>query len=109
MWPIHEPRLVVWRQLGIRTGGSFDAQLTIFIGDVARDLRADWGDWRVSMSPAPGAETFGRSGFFLHGGSVPGSAGCIDIGGGLFGNSVTDRVLKDILKDPDGFVPVRVD
>ncbi len=80
-----------------------------FIGDIARTLRGgDWGDWRVPLVPTSGTRTFGRSGFFLHGGFKKGSAGCIDVGGGLFGNSDTDRLLQDILNDPDGRVPVRV-
>lgn len=80
-----------------------------FIGDVARTLRGgDWGDWRAPLIPSSGTQTFGRSGFFLHGGIKKGSAGCIDAGGGLFGNANTDRLLRDILSDPDGIIPVRV-
>jgi hypothetical protein len=30
-------------------------------------------------SVVPETETYGRGGFFIHGGSVPGSAGCIDL------------------------------
>jgi hypothetical protein len=76
--------------------------------DIPRNTRGDWGDWRVPMIPNPGTNTYGRSGFFMHGGALPGSAGCIDIGGGLFGNSTTDQLLNDILNDPDGKVPVFV-
>jgi len=78
------------------------------VGDLLRNLRGDWGDWRVPLTPAPGTVTYGRSGFFLHGGSYPGSAGCIDVGGGIFGNDLTDQLLKDLLNDPDGRVPVNV-
>jgi RHS repeat-associated protein len=45
-----------------------------------RDLTGDWGKYRVPLSPEPGTETYSRSGFFLHGGKSPGSAGCIDVG-----------------------------
>ena len=38
-----------------------------------------WGRYRFWLTPAPGTETFGRSGFTIHGGSTPGSAGCIDL------------------------------
>ncbi|EYF04447.1 tlde1 domain-containing protein [Chondromyces apiculatus] len=38
-----------------------------------------WGLHRVWLHPKPGTETYGRSGFSIHGGSVPGSAGCIDL------------------------------
>jgi hypothetical protein len=40
-----------------------------------------WGDWRVWLTPASGTNTHGRSGFTIHGGIVPGSAGCIDLCG----------------------------
>jgi len=42
----------------------------------------DWGEYRVPAHPDAGTETFGRSGFFIHGGKDPGSAGCIDVGRG---------------------------
>ncbi|MBF0135744.1 MAG: DUF2778 domain-containing protein [Magnetococcales bacterium] len=38
-----------------------------------------WGRRRVWLKPAPGVETYNRSGFTIHGGSTPGSAGCIDL------------------------------
>ncbi len=77
-------------------------------GDVVRGLTGDWGDWRVVLHPAPGTRTFGRSGFFLHGGSASGSAGCIDFGGGTWGNTSTNRLRDAILGDGDGIVPVVV-
>jgi RHS repeat-associated protein len=80
-----------------------------FFGDVARNTRGDWGDWRVPLIPNSETPTFGRSGFFLHGGKYAGSAGCIDVGGGTFGNSQTNQLLKDIKNDPDGRVPVKVE
>ncbi len=83
------------------------------IGDLMRNYRpdhpGDWGDWRVPILPSPGTKGPGRTGgFFLHGGSFPGSAGCIDIGGGIRGNGLTDRIKADILSDPDGKVPLIV-
>jgi len=79
--------------------------------DIVRNtpgLGADWGDWRVPMIPNAGTNTYERSGFYMHGGSLPGSAGCIDVGGGVFGNAATDQLLNDIINDPDGKVPVFV-
>lgn len=78
------------------------------IGDFLRNQIGDWGDWRVPLHPDSDTDTHGRSGFFLHGGSKPGSAGCIDVGGGAYGNSITNRLLKDILLDSDGLVPLVV-
>ena len=78
------------------------------IHDVLRQFRGDWGDWRAPAHPLPNTNTHGRSGFFLHGGSLDGSLGCIDFGGGRFGNTLTDQLRKDILSDPDGVIPVTV-
>lgn len=78
------------------------------IGDFVRNLLGDWGDWRVSLHPDEGTQTFGRDGFFLHGGRYFGSAGCIDIGGGKYGDARTNQLLLDLLADPDGVVPLAV-
>lgn len=57
----------------------------------------DWGDWNIPFHPKAGTNTFGRTGFYLHGGSKEGSAGCIDIGGGFSGNKETNLLKKDML------------
>lgn len=53
----------------------------------------------------PGGRT---PGFYLHGGEEPGTIGCIDIGGGVHGNKLTDRIKSEILKDPDKKIPLVV-
>lgn len=63
------------------------------VNDAARryiDPR-DWGLYRVPLHPQRGTNTFGRTGFFLHGGKRPGSAGCVDLG-------PLDRVLFPVLQ-----------
>jgi Domain of unknown function (DUF4157)/Protein of unknown function (DUF2778) len=40
---------------------------------------AAWGSHRITIHPFDTTHTFGRGGFFIHGGTVPGSAGCIDL------------------------------
>ena len=60
-------------------------------------MRGDWGDWRIRLKPLQTTDTHGRDNFFIHGGDTKGSAGCIDIGGGILGNKQTDRLQKDIL------------
>lgn len=45
--------------------------------------RIAWGNFRFALNPKKGTNTFGRSGFFLHGGSVPGSIGCVDLATGI--------------------------
>ncbi len=83
------------------------SQLGAF-GTLLRQLRGDWGSWRVPLHPLPATNVMGRSGFFLHGGQIPGSAGCVDFGGGIFGSSLTDELLQDIRNDPNGIVPLTV-
>lgn len=63
-------------------------------------LRADWGQYLAPLNVSPGTETFGRSGFYLHGGLLPGSAGCIDLG-------KYDSTLFPKLMNHSG--PIRVD
>ncbi len=41
--------------------------------------RSAWGDSRAWLKPIDRQNTFGRDGFSIHGGDIPGSAGCIDI------------------------------
>jgi RHS repeat-associated protein len=50
--------------------------------DSAILIDTDWGERRVLLQPDATTDTLGRSrfGFFLHGGTYIGSAGCIDIG-----------------------------
>lgn len=38
-----------------------------------------WGDTKTWLTPVKGTNTYGRSGFSIHGGKTPGSAGCIDL------------------------------
>ena len=40
---------------------------------------SSWGYSRIPIQPLPGTNTFGRRSMYVHGGSEPGSAGCIDL------------------------------
>jgi len=72
------------------------------IWDIGRTFAyGDWGDWRIPIHPANKTKTYDRSGFFMHGGAISGSAGCIDVGGGIFGNAITDKIKKSILNSSD--------
>ncbi|SFN91476.1 tlde1 domain-containing protein [Nitrosospira briensis] len=44
-----------------------------------RASEASWGKYRITVHPFPTTETYKRGGFFIHGGKVLGSAGCIDL------------------------------
>ena len=76
------------------------------VGDYADLSKKNKYIWRARLHPIS-AKT-DRYGFFLHGGSMAGSAGCIDIGGGILGNESTDGLLKDLLSDRDGSVTLVV-
>jgi RHS repeat-associated protein len=78
-------------------------------------LKGDWGSFRV---PLRETQSYGttpwhgwsspRSNFSLHGGRKPGSWGCVDVGGGIWGDSSTERLVRDLMRDPDGYVPFSV-
>lgn len=85
-----------------------------FMGDLRRNFgddpaQGDWGDWRVRIYPYPSTERQGRTGFYLHGGLFNGSRGCIQFDGNTFpipwGHN---RLLKDLLADPDNRVGLTV-
>jgi RHS repeat-associated protein len=71
-------------------------------GGFMRDLLGDWGRWRVPIKPQFGTDTFGRDGFFIHGGKRPGSAGCIDVG------SYDNELFELIRRSPDPMIDVMV-
>ena len=57
-----------------------------------------WGFSRVWLEPSKETNTYGRSGFSIHGGMIPGSAGCIDMTGQI--NAFTswlENTGKDLL------------
>lgn len=41
--------------------------------------RISWGNYRYPLIPNKGTNTFGRTSMYVHGGSLPGSIGCIDL------------------------------
>ncbi|MCV6599091.1 MAG: DUF2778 domain-containing protein [Alphaproteobacteria bacterium] len=51
----------------------------IFYGGTFPGGEKSWGDGRVWLDPKKGTDTKGRSGFSIHGGTYPGSIGCIDL------------------------------
>lgn len=65
-------------------------------------LHKGWGNYSWSLHHEASTQTYGRSGFFIHGGSNWGSAGCIDIKGG-------DIKLNEFLSGQcNCYVPVTV-
>ena len=41
--------------------------------------RVSWGNYRAPIKPIGGTKTYGRSSFYIHGGNIEGSHGCIDL------------------------------
>lgn len=58
---------------------SWDRFKGNFGGGTWPGLEKSWGEHRTWLTPVGETNTFGRSGFTIHGGAVPGSAGCIDL------------------------------
>jgi hypothetical protein len=49
-----------------------------------------WGNYRITIHPFLTTDTFKRGGFFIHGGKILGSAGCIDL------TKYMDTFVKDL-------------
>ncbi len=67
-----------------------------------RNGRGAWGDYSWPVSPELGTNTNDsngkpRNGFFIHGGTKPGSAGCIDCYGG--GDKALHKLMNKIRKN----------
>jgi len=68
-----------------------------YVDPTGADVHGDWGAARAALTPTkiePSSfcgNTRARSGFYLHGGSMPGSSGCIDIG-----NTAITEVIKKL-------------
>ena len=41
--------------------------------------KISWGHYRASLRPKSGTNTYGRTNFYIHGGALPASHGCIDL------------------------------
>jgi len=75
-------------------------------GGFLRNLLGDWGNFRVALHPTPETDTNDingkpRTGFFLHGGKSPGSAGCIDVAN-------SDTEVMNLLRQFDRTVILQV-
>lgn len=67
--------------------------------------RGAWGDHRITIHVMPGTVTFNRGGFFIHGGTHPGSAGCINLHAGM------ERFVKDLAtatRESNCYIPLTV-
>ena len=57
-----------------------DFEVSLFSFPInSRIFISDWGEYITWFTPIDNTNTFGRGNFSIHGGSSPGSAGCIDL------------------------------
>jgi RHS repeat-associated protein len=70
--------------------------------------RGDWGTLDAPLRKTEDNKTL-RDGFHLHGGAKEGSAGCIDVGGGVIkGNTSTYNLIRALRSDSDGVIKIVV-
>lgn len=69
-----------WVELGKEYNESFKkiGDANSFNSGTVQDLMA-WGNFRMPITPKAGTNTFGRGSFYIHGGCIAGSIGCIDL------------------------------
>jgi hypothetical protein len=92
------------RNQGPLPPGSYNLDpLQISEGGFFRNLFGDWGTYRAPLTPNPGTNTYGRDGFFVHGGKKPGSRGCLDLGSGDvdFFSKIKQSPPITVFKDPE--------
>jgi hypothetical protein len=65
-----------------------------------------WGASRITIHPRPATITHGRGGFFVHGGKVFGSAGCIDL---AYGMPSFSNVLQKVAPSSGSWWPTQSD
>lgn len=65
-------------------------------------LKGDLGRFWVSLDPSSKNEMYGRTGIGMHGGILPGSAGCIDVGD-------SDREILNKFQKSKGKIPLIVE
>lgn len=71
-----------------------------------RSPRGAWGNFRLTIHPFPSTQTHGRGGFFIHGGAVPGSAGCIDLVTHI--DKFVERLKQELGGLPECYIPLTV-
>lgn len=73
---------------------------------VLRSPRGAWGNFRITIHPYPSTQTHGRGGFFIHGGTAPGSAGCIDLVRNI--DLFVKRLKQELGGLPECYIPLIV-
>lgn len=68
--------------------------------------RGAWGNFRLTIHPYPLTETHDRGGFFIHGGSNAGRAGCIDLIHYI--DKFVQRLTQELGGRPECYIPLTV-
>jgi hypothetical protein len=68
--------------------------------------RSVWGNHRLTIHILPGTQTHGRGGFFIHGGTHDGTAGCINLHAWM--DSFADDLAVATKDSRDCYVPLSV-
>jgi hypothetical protein len=66
-----------------------------------------WGNFRLTIHPYPLTDTHDRGGFFIHGGSAAGSAGCIDLI--HYMDQFVKRLKQELEGLPECYIALTVD
>lgn len=72
------PEVGPWEAFWYQISGKLTDENQDFHIDSLRS-RIGWGNHRLAIIPKAGTETYGRGSFYIHGGSLEGSHGCIDL------------------------------
>jgi hypothetical protein len=77
-----------------------------WLKSIIRTPRSAWGNFRLTIHPYPKTITHGRGGFFIHGGTIPGSAGCIDLTKHI--DNFVEQLKKELEGLPECYIPLTV-
>lgn len=85
---------------------QFPAVRTIAVISIIRALANRWKMLALYLHVMPGTRTFGRGGFFIHGGTHSGSAGCINLHSGM--ENFVREIDAATKGAPECYVPLTV-
>jgi hypothetical protein len=72
------PEIGAWEAFWLKISGQLTDDNQDFHVNTLKS-RIGWGNHRLPITPQAGTNTYGRGSFYIHGGSLEGSHGCIDL------------------------------
>jgi peptidoglycan hydrolase-like protein with peptidoglycan-binding domain len=73
-----EPEIGAWEAFWLKISGQLTDDNQDFYVNTLKS-RIGWGNHRLPITPEAGTNTYKRGSFYIHGGSLKGSHGCIDL------------------------------